>query len=580
MVARYLFDPFELDLARRQLSRDGRSIELQPKVFAVLALLVTEPGIAIARDAFLDRIWSGRFVTENVLARCILQLRHTLGDDAAHPTFIRTLRGHGYQFIAPVKRISLPADDLPSPRSVAVLEFQSVMQDERSQALQHGLAETLTHDLSRHSHLIVKPSSAVADAQTSAGTADPLVLGRLMDVDAVVDGSLQLDAGRLRVNVRALRVTDGTTLVAERCEVPADDLFTVQDRICEHVIHGLSLGLGEQSTSLGQSRHTRHADAYRAYVDGRLKLAEHNVQAVTQALESFNQALRIDSEYIEAMVASAEAHEFLGTLGAGHAVHYKQMRELCERAIRHDESSARAYCCLGKIAWQFDWQWSESERLLGKALALDRNDSEVLIAMSDFLAYQRRYDEALETAERAGEINPFSPWIHALITQALYMGGQLEEAIEQGRRAVALAPNFGFSQFFLGLSLLQLERYGDAIDQIRQAMAQSGREDFIGMLGYALARGGDRAGALAILARLDASARAGAPVPPIAWAAVHHGLGNETLAIDQFRLAMENRSWHVLLLHAEPAFATLRTRPEAGALLRQLNLDDSPGTAD
>jgi len=572
VAVRYRFDRFELDMGRRALLYDGLPVDLQPKTLAVLALLLSRPDEAIGKDDFLEEVWSGRFVTENVLARCILLLRQTLDDDATNPRYIRTVRGHGYQFVAPVETSSIPAMELPRPRSIAIMGFRAVPPEDRNQALELGLAETLVNDLCLIADLVVKPLSATRDATAGAGTSDPVEVGRMLGVDAVVEGNLQLDPRRIRVNVRAIRVADGSTLLSDRCEAPIDDLFTAQDLICHRVMQSLSLRLGEDTTRPFATRRTRHVEAYRAYVDGRLLLADHSVSGTNEALACFDRALRIDTGYVEALVASAEAHEFLGTLGTSHAAHYERMRQLSEHAIQFDPGSARAHCCLGKVAWQYDWNWVIAESLLRKAVTLDGNDAEVLIALSDFLAYQRRYEEALDVAERAGEVNPFSPWVHALIAQALYMAGHLDEALEQGRRAVALAPEFGFSQFFLGLSLLRLDRPEEGAAQIREAMANSGRQDFIGMLGYALARAGDRAGATTILAQLDAAAAAGAPVPPIAWAAVHHGLGHHEQAMALFQQVFEERSWHILLLHAEPAFQSLRTRPEAGALLRQLDL--------
>jgi DNA-binding winged helix-turn-helix (wHTH) protein/tetratricopeptide (TPR) repeat protein len=559
-------------MGRRALLRDGQPVGLQPKTWAVLALLLSRADEAVGKDDFLGEVWSGRFVTENVLTRCILLLRHALGDDAADPRYIRTVRGHGYQFIAPVAASVIDANELPRPRSIAIMGLRGVSHEDHDPALALGLAESLATDLSSIAGLEVKPLSATRDAAERAGTTDPLSLGRILGVDAVVEGSIQLDPRRIRVNVRVVRVADGSILLSDRCEAPIDDPFTAQDLVCQRVTQGLSLRIGEDSARPFAKRRTRHLDAYRAFVDGRLLLAKHSVPGTNEALACFDRALHIDTGYVEALVASAEAHEFLGTLGASHAGHYERMRELSTRAIRLDSGSARAHCCLGKVAWQYDWNWTGAESLLRKAVALDGNDAEVLIALSDFLAYQGRCDEALDVAERAGEVNPFSPWIHALITQALYMGGHLREAHEQGRRAVALAPGFGFSQFFLGLTLLRLDRPDEGVAQIREAMANSGRQDFIGMLGYALARAGDRAGAAAIIGQLESAAAAGAPVPPIAWAAVHHGLGDAEKAIACFRQAFEQRSWHILLLHAEPAFTTLRARPEAGALLRQLDL--------
>ena len=572
MATLYHFNDFELDLARRELRLRGQPVALQPKVFAVLALLVQRAGEALGKDDFLEEVWSGRFVTENVLSRCIREIRKALGDDASKPSYIRTVRGHGYRFVAPLDDSPMPEDRTNVTIRLAVLPFQPVIADMANPALELGLTDTLINDLSHFEALVVRPLRAVLDAVGDQSLADPLALGQKLDVDVVVDSRLQVDGRRLRLNTRALRVPEGTALMAERFDVDLADLFDVQDQLSRRISGSRVLRLSDEAGAAGKRRQTRDLRAYQAYVDGRLKLARHAVDSATLALEDFERALAFDPQYVEALIGLAEANDLLATLGTDPAGYHERTRRAAEQAINIDPGRARAYTCLGKVTWQHDWNWPEAERLLRQGTVLDPVDADALIARSDFLCYQSRFDEALEAAERAGVINPFSPWIQTLIAQALYMGGTIEAALEQARRTVELAPEFGFARFFLARSLFDLGKQSQAISQLQQAIRDTGRDDFVGVLGYMLARNGDRAGARAILERMHQSERRGKPVPSIGFAIVHAGLDDSDAAFQSLRRVFEQRSWHALLLHADSLFNELRARPEGLALLRRLNL--------
>lgn len=572
MASIYRFNDYELNLARRDLRCSGELLEVQPKVFAVLALLVSNAGVVLTKDDFLQRVWSGRFVTENVLSRCVRELRRILADDATEPRYIRTVRGLGYEFVGSVTECDRNGNGTAQVRTVAVLPFSPLISTQSNPALEMGLVDSLITDLSHLGALVVRPLSSVMDAAARHPTQVPRELGRSLNVDVIIEGHLQVAEKRVRLNLRAIYVKDGTALLAEHFEEPMQGIFSLQDQLCARITESLALHLSAQGSGIRIQRSTCNVDAYYAYVNGRLKLINHQVDSAKAALADFEQALKLDPDYAEALIGMAEVHELLGTQGTRPHYHYKKMRSAAEQAIRVAPQMARAYACLGKVAWQYDWNWAEAERLLRRATSINRCDAENLIELSDFLAFQCRYAEALDAAERAGEINPFSPWIQALITQALYMGRHFDEAVEQGRRSVALAPTMGFNQLFLGLALVQLQRYDEAIELLQQAITNSGREDLYGVLGYALASAGNHKAAIEMLKQMDTASKEGTPVPPIAKAMIYAGLNDEKAALQELQKCLDQHSWHILLLHADPSLAKLRTRPESLALLRECNV--------
>ncbi len=97
------FDQVEIDLAGRRLLVAGSEMPLEPKAFAVLALLARQPGRAFARDEILDAVWGHRHVTPGVLNRVITLIRHALGETAESTRYLHTLHGIGYRFDAMVR---------------------------------------------------------------------------------------------------------------------------------------------------------------------------------------------------------------------------------------------------------------------------------------------------------------------------------------------------------------------------------------------------------------------------------------------------------------------------------------------
>ena len=96
------FDHCVLDVARRELTRDGEPVVVQPRVFDLLVFLVEHRSRAVNKDEIQDAVWPGMVVTETALTRAVMKARRAVGDDASHQRVIKTVHGHGYRFVADV----------------------------------------------------------------------------------------------------------------------------------------------------------------------------------------------------------------------------------------------------------------------------------------------------------------------------------------------------------------------------------------------------------------------------------------------------------------------------------------------
>ena len=95
------FDDLLIDFDGRRLLRGGIEQPLEPKAFAVLALLAGASSRVLTREEILDAVWGHRYVTPGVLNRVVTLLRHALGEAAQHPRYLHTVHGVGYTLRRP-----------------------------------------------------------------------------------------------------------------------------------------------------------------------------------------------------------------------------------------------------------------------------------------------------------------------------------------------------------------------------------------------------------------------------------------------------------------------------------------------
>src|SRR5262245_6521525 len=172
----YRFGRFELDLATVELRAGGKAVDLEPQVFALLALLVGNSERMVSKDEIIEKVWDGRVVSEAAVASRIKSARQALGDDGTAQRFIKTIHGRGYRFVGEAKAAhgistataaepEVPVEpDLGamvqsleriSRPSLAVLPFRLVAGDERYAALASALPDELIADLARLHWLLV-----------------------------------------------------------------------------------------------------------------------------------------------------------------------------------------------------------------------------------------------------------------------------------------------------------------------------------------------------------------------------------------------------------------------------------------
>ena len=230
------FGEYRFQLDTGQLWLRGEEVRLTPKAVDVLKILVSRAGAPVSKGDLFASVWPDVAVTDDALTTCIQELRRVLGDDAKRPQFIETRHRRGYQFIAPVSREDAPAP-VAAPTtsqaisSVAVLPFADMSPGHDQEYLCEGLAEELINALTQVDGLRV--AARTASFQFRGKGEDVQTVGKQLNVEALLEGSVRKSEDRLRVTVQLIEVASGYHRWSHRFDGQFRDVFAIQDEIAE-----------------------------------------------------------------------------------------------------------------------------------------------------------------------------------------------------------------------------------------------------------------------------------------------------------------------------------------------------------
>jgi TolB-like protein/Flp pilus assembly protein TadD len=581
----YEFGPFRLDTQRCLVLREGVPMNLSPKAFETLLVLVENNGRVMKKEDLMARIWANSFVEEGNLTQNIFILRKALGEGPNDHRYIVTVPGQGYRFVASVKTAPLEESASrawTSPRSestasndavasIAVLPFKTLGENGHELYLGPGLADALITKLSGIAKIAVRPTTAIL--KYTGAERDTLAAGRELGVDTVLDGHVQRLDERIRVTVQLVRLRDGKTLWAEKFDEKFTDVFAVQDSISEQVTRALMLKLTAEEQEQLSKRYTENTEAFQVYIKGRYFWNKRTVEGLNKGIEYALQAISIDPTYAMAYVGLADCYNLLaGHGGLAPKETFPQAKAAALKALEIDPSLAQAYASLGFVSYRFDWDWPRAEHYFKRAVELSPSYSTAHHWYGESLAVTGRFEESIAALSRARDLDTLSLPINTDLAQSLYFARRFDESDEQLRKTFEMDQNFARACVISGAVYEQMGRHEEAVAVLQRAVELSeGNSLALSGLGHALALSGKWDEARRILIDLKELSRQ-RYISAYNIAIIHAGLGEKDAALDWLVKAYHNRDVWLVWLKVNPRFDTLRAEPRFTDLLRRIGL--------
>jgi len=259
--------------------------------------------------------------------------------------------------------------------SLAVLPFVNMSPDPENEFLSDGIAEDLIMALSRVPGLRV-PARTSAFA-FKGKTQDIRVIGQMLTVETVLEGSVRKAGNRLRITTQLINVADGFHLWSERYDREMQDVFAIQDEITQAIMEALKVRLGGVPAPAPVKRYTPNTDTYQLYLKGRFCVAKYTPEGFALGLRLLEQALNLEPNYPLPYVSVAQAYVMLSHFG--HLPPREGMpksKAAAVRALELDETLGEAHTQLALTRLMYDWDWPGAEQEFRRALELDPGNSE------------------------------------------------------------------------------------------------------------------------------------------------------------------------------------------------------------
>jgi adenylate cyclase len=357
---------------------------------------------------------------------------------------IFVVRGTGWYFRADRNAPTTTTAPAPAPPAVpkesrrfslVVLPFANLSGDPAQDYFADGITENLTTDLARmHGMFVIARNTAF----TYRGKAiDAKAIGAELNVRYVLEGSVQRDQDRVRVNAQLIDAASGAHIWADRFDEDRADLFKLQDEIVARLANGLGYELDKAETERSLREQSRNPDSVDLVLRGVAILHQSATGSdkakVAEARVLFERALELDPNNLYALLESAWAD--FEDVAYGRADPAVDQRQRCEN-------------------------------FLDRVLNIAPDFAQAYAAKAMLLLVTRRNAEAAGLAAKAIALGPNEPTGYGALAWAQTLSGRDEEALANLNKAVSLSPrdpSLGFWLYLRGGALVDMGRYDEAV---------------------------------------------------------------------------------------------------------------------
>jgi TolB-like protein/DNA-binding winged helix-turn-helix (wHTH) protein/Flp pilus assembly protein TadD len=532
------FDPFQVDLRSRELSKHGIRLKLQDQPFQVLALLLEHAGDIVTREELRQRLWpADTFVDfDTGLNSAVKKLRDVLADSADEPRYIETIPRRGYRFIAPLidpnpatvpssapgpelhpaheTNSSRPAGSVVTAANsfsftrlrllfgaaallllfvAGFLVYRSTGARRPTQPAIKSLAvlplKNLSGDASQDyladgmTEALIGRLSEIHNLRVISRTSvtrfkdthlSAPEIARTLQVDTIVEGSVIRDGSRVRVHAQLIRAATDEHFWSETYDRELRDVLSLESDVAQSIARKVEVTVTGEEHARLSSTRAVDPEAYEAYLKGRYYWNKRTGDSMAKAALYFQQATNRDPGYGAAYSGLADCNSGLAWHG------FMSPAEVLPKALaaaqKAVEIDPQSAEAHASLALVLDhkWDWTPAEVEFKHALDLNPQYANAHHWYGDYLSIQGRHDEALVEAKRALELDPLNLMIGTWVGLRYYLARKYDGAIKQSQKTVDLDPNFAAAHLILGESYAQQGKHKRGLNELQNAAGLSG----------------------------------------------------------------------------------------------------------
>ncbi|MDA4127065.1 MAG: adenylate/guanylate cyclase domain-containing protein [Thaumarchaeota archaeon] len=458
---------------------------------------------------------------------------------------------------------------------VAVLPFTSISPDPNDEYFADGLTDELITKLSFVNSLRVVSRTSVMRYKGLSKTSTEV--GYELRVGSIIEGSVRKYGEKVRVTVELVDTKTDEHIWSSVYDRELSDLLAIQSEIAENVANALKVETLAAEVVQIRKIDTENVEAYSCYLRGRQLMASRTDESLREAGKLFEQATKLDSEFARAYIGIADAFHLLVDYGylPTEAGHLKALKAIT-KALELNNKLAEAHTTMGALLQHYDHQYAEAVEEYKNAIGLNPSYAQAHLWYAICLLALGRQQEALDEILVAKELDPLSPIVSTIEGRIYSHLGEEGKAQELWEAVVKTNPDFPVVYFWRGEYWLSKSRTSDALADIRKGIEIAGRRPpMLSLLGFALAKSGDREGALQVIDELTEMSGRGFTVN-FAIGKIFAGLGDKDKTFECLERAIDEHSIDVGFLRFSPTLSVIRPDPRYADLLSKMHLRISP----
>ena len=345
----------------------------------------------------------------------------------------------------------------PPEKSIAVLPFLDLSPTKDQEYFCEGMSEEILHALAKIDGLrVVGRTSSFSFKGKSVNTSQ---VGKKLNVQNVLEGSLQRDGNHVRINAQLIDTRTGFHVWTETYDRELAGVFALQDEITRSIVEALKIKLAV-SLPIHEQRST---EVYDLYLQGLYFSNKSSEEDLRRALNFFQRAIEKDPTFSRAWTGIAKVWYFLADVYVKPLDAYPASKEAALKAISLDEKDAEAHCYLSEAKRVLDWDLAGADAELKRALELDPNSAPAHLFAGLHPLFRGELKEGLQLVLGAKKLDPVSPIISYAATAAYLANDRIDDAVTEGQRTLQLDPNYFYLDSVLAAAYREKGNFPEAI---------------------------------------------------------------------------------------------------------------------
>jgi TolB-like protein/Flp pilus assembly protein TadD len=454
-------------------------------------------------------------------------------------------------------------------KSIAVLPFDNLSRDPDNAYFVEGIQDEILTRLAKIADLKVIARSSTLRFQNKG---DLPQIAQQLGVAHLLEGSVQKVNDQVRINVQLIKASNEAHLWAEVYDRKLTDIFAVESEIAKTIADTLQAKLSGSEQHAIAARPTENSEAHQLYLKGRFFWNKRTGNDLKKSIDYFQQAIAIDPNYALGYAGVADAYVFLPGYTAGTPrEYYPKAKAAAKKALELDDTLAEAHTTLALALWYFDFDFAQANREFQRAIELNPNYATAHQQYgNNTLSALGRFDDAIAEGKRAVALDPLSLVINADLGMNYHYARRYDEAIAQLRKTQEMDPGYYYAHVDLGQVFAAKHAFAEAITEYQKAQALDEDPFVLGLLGHVQAVSGNKTEALKILGQLQEASRL-RYVSMYSFAIVYLALGDKEEALRWLEQCYQDRAGaDIGWIRVDPLVDPLRGDPRFEALAEKI----------